>query len=76
MQDSDILRILKSIVFWLTAVAVSISVIQSMVDGIPGWLNVTFAIVLTLLGMLGITKVTPVSDPRDNDGNSLVPADN
>lgn len=73
MDESQILRTLKSIVFWLTAVAVTISVIQSMVEDIPTWLNVVFAIVIALLGLLGVSRVTPVNDPRDNEGRRLVP---
>ena len=72
MDDSQIKRTLSSLVFWLTAVALTISIVQSMVD-IPSWLGVVFAVIIGILGLLGFNSSTPVSDPRDKEGNKLTP---
>jgi prepilin signal peptidase PulO-like enzyme (type II secretory pathway) len=58
----------------LAAVAAIVVELNLLPDNVTGYLTGAVAILAAILGALTHTKVTPLVNPRNNDGVPLIPA--
>lgn len=61
-------KIKREVVLWLALAAGVGTAVLEAVDA-PGWVE---SLVIAVAAFVARAKVTPVADPRDNEGNPLI----